>query len=170
MLDELYTVGGVTKSAREFCDENGLPYEVFEYRKKTKKLQGSFLFMSSDNITYYRGKAFTLEMIAEYTGVEYGTIKNRWRRGDRGKELFKAEASRDVQDPREKLVFQCRDHLRMLVRAHRDRAVSILKGKTRGVVEEPFDAAAALLNAKRFEEAARGNLARSTGYTWDHAA
>lgn len=170
MLDELYTMNGVTKTARQFCDDNGVPYEVFEFRKKNLRALGAFLFMPSNNIVYYGGKAYTFDMIAHETGIDYDTIKTRYYNGIRGSDLFRSPETDYAANQRKRMEFECREHLRALVRAHKDMAVSILKGTVQGVVEEPTDPAAAMLNAQRFVAASQGYQVQSTGAIWDHAA
>lgn len=60
-LDEYYKVDGVTKTAREFCNDAGLPYEIFLWRKKTRRYWGNLLsscpkqsFITTGKLTLYR--------------------------------------------------------------------------------------------------------------------
>lgn len=168
-LDEYYKVEGVTKTAREFCNDAGLPYEIFLWRKKNKKILGKLAFKLPEAIVYHDGKAYTIQMISQEIGVSVNALRDRWNHGVRGLDMFKPLRNYEVEDNKAKSRYECREHLKALLRAHKIRAILLLKRADMGDVEEPFDYATALLNAQRLEDAARDHLTRSTGQLWDAA-
>lgn len=166
MLTNLYTYRGMTASAEQLCEAFALPRRVVVWRiMKGKSVDG--IFASLPNPVLYDNKVWTAAMLAEEFNLDESLVYRRWRNGMRGRNLIAPPKEDEVELKHyQELVDRNKVFLGRMLKYHRRRAIDLLKRKKVDCVEEHFDEAAAMLNAQRLVDEARGNLTESTGYTW----
>lgn len=168
MISEVVEVDRYIATAQQHCEDYQIPLNVYIWRKR-RGMAGKDLFKTPEVLVHFQGESCTLRMLAEKAGIPHDIVRRRYDHGWRGAKLGRDYIPGTEKGQRERLKAQCKTHLRRLLLAHRERAINILKGASTGDHEEPFDYAAAVINAQRFEEAARDHLTRSTGQLWDAA-
>ncbi|WP_298966176.1 hypothetical protein [uncultured Roseibium sp.] len=168
MLDDVFVYRGRAATAKDHCRDLGLSERIVLWRISKGRI-GDEIFAPVPNPILFEGDIWTVTMLAEKYCLDDCIVRERWARGARGLELV-APLNDRTQAQIQELKKANKEFLRRLLKHHRSRGIAHLKAKKIDHVEEPFDTAAALLNAQRFEDAAKGYQTASTGFNWEYAA
>lgn len=131
-FDKTYWSKGEWRTAREICNERGIPDEVFLWRLE-RGLNGNCLFIKC---LFFEidGSMYTTKMLQEKYGVDRRLIHARHKAGKRGLDLIakplpsarsgsmRAGPIGDFGDEKKRNVWACDEHLRLLKEHHPDRA------------------------------------------------
>ena len=89
---------GEEMTLKEAAERSGIPYNTLQYRYY-KGILNEKLFLPIDEskshskdtaiIVKYNGEEMTLKAAAAISGINYGTLKRRYHKGDRGDKLFR---------------------------------------------------------------------------------